>query len=582
MTGSQNITSPRRKALRGPATLEETTRAHKARLAIRTFKIVADALLLRGSYNLGGKSGQALEDALRTLSPEIYGTMNDPKSIELKGLEYILERLPRGIEECHRFVLTAKEDLDSTSFEKIQPPKRRRISYRVSEKEMCFVITRGSSEIYDILTHMTFLYIEAKKLHEHLRDDSNPTKEWKELEKIVDLGADLSGKDLDKAIWSLSVLLGRTYHETKETYEYFEKSRTETNANNGLLSIVYNLGKRLADERENHDMFTVYFTPSLVDVMLHQSYCKRWAALVKDAVWNSGLQNRPLHIISANMHSVLNLIYGYGAVKDEQKKKDSEELYNFIQDMSDEAGLIKDFAEKHGFYELPDKSGAQIDCQLIDASMLESVDFHPAIAVDKDYLLKEKPVFLIMDYAFGTQAFEAMDELLQPGDEGDSQRILDVHSISVMGKAGILPGKKGDIMLASAHVLEGVPHTYIVENDLSKEDFDDSVNVYVGTMVTVLGTSLQNKDVLEKFQTTTWRAVGLEMEGGHYQRAVDAAIVREHISKDVKVRYAYYASDNPLKSGQTLASGALGREGIRPTYMITKAILEKILSPDNT
>jgi hypothetical protein len=562
--------------------VEETTRAHKARLAIRTFKIVADALLLRGSYNLGGKSGQALEDALRTLSPEIYGTMNDPKSIELKGLEYILERLPRGIEECHRFVLTAKEDLDSTSFEKIQPPKRRRISYRVSEKEMCFVITRGSSEIYDILTHMTFLYIEAKKLHEHLRDDSNPTKEWKELEKIVDLGADLSGKDLDKAIWSLSVLLGRTYHETKETYEYFEKSRTETNANNGLLSIVYNLGKRLADERENHDMFTVYFTPSLVDVMLHQSYCKRWAALVKDAVWNSGLQNRPLHIISANMHSVLNLIYGYGAVKDEQKKKDSEELYNFIQDMSDEAGLIKDFAEKHGFYELPDKSGAQIDCQLIDASMLESVDFHPAIAVDKDYLLKEKPVFLIMDYAFGTQAFEAMDELLQPGDEGDSQRILDVHSISVMGKAGILPGKKGDIMLASAHVLEGVPHTYIVENDLSKEDFDDSVNVYVGTMVTVLGTSLQNKDVLEKFQTTTWRAVGLEMEGGHYQRAVDAAIVREHISKDVKVRYAYYASDNPLKSGQTLASGALGREGIRPTYMITKAILEKILNPDNT
>jgi hypothetical protein len=156
--------------------------------------------------------------------------------------------------------------------------------------------------------------------------------------------------------------------------------------------------------------------------------------------------------------------------------------------------------------------------------------------------------------------------------------MLDVHSISVMGKAGILPGQKGDIMLASAHVLEGVPHTYIVENDLSREDFDDSANVYVGPIVTVLGTSLQNKDVLEMFQTTTWRAVGLEMEGGHYQRAVDAAIVREHISKEVKVRYAYYASDNPLKSGQTLAAGPLGKEGIRPTYMITKAIVEKILT----
>ena len=561
--------------------MEETTRAHKARLAIRTFKIVADALFLRGHYALGGKSGQALEDALRTLSPEIYGTMNDPKSIELKGLEYILDRLPRGIEECHRIVLTAREDLDGTSFEKIQPPNRRRISYRVSENEMCFVITRGSSEIYDILTHMTFLYIEAKKLHERMRDDSgNPTKEWKELDKAVGLGGDLSSEDLDRAIWSLSVLLGRTYHETKETYDYFEKSKNKMNANKGLFSIVYNLAKLLEDERKNHDMVTVYFTPSLIDVMLHQLYCKRWAASVKDAIWNFELQNRPLHIISANMHSVLNLLYGYGAVKDEEKKKDSEELYNFIQDMSDEEGLIKDFAEKHGFYEVPDKSGAQIDCQLIDTSMLESVDFHPAIAVDKHYLLNEKPVLLIMDYAFGTQAFAAMDELLRPGEEDDSQRMLDVHSISVMGKAGILPGKKGDIMLASAHVLEGVTHTYIVDNDLRREDFDDSVDVYVGPIVTVLGTSLQNKDVLEKFQTTTWRAVGLEMEGGHYQRAVDAAIVREHISKDVKVRYAYYASDNPLKSGQTLASGALGREGIRPTYMITRAILEKILSPD--
>lgn len=561
--------------------MEETTRAHKARLAIRTFKIVADALFLRGHYALGGKSGQALEDALRTLSPEIYGTMNDPKSIELKGLEYILDRLPRGIEECHRIVLTAREDLDGTSFEKIQPPNRRRISYRVSENEMCFVITRGSSEIYDILTHMTFLYIEAKKLHERMRDDSgNPTKDWKELDKAVGLGGDLSSEDLDRAIWSLSVLLGRTYHETKETYDYFEKSKNKMNVNKGLFSIVYNLGKLLEDERTNHDMVTVYFTPSLIDVMLHQLYCKRWAASVKDAIWNFELQNRPLHIISANMHSVLNLLYGYSAVKDEEKKKDSEELYNFIQDMSDEEGLIKDFAEKHGFYEVPDKSGAQIDCQLIDTSMLESVDFHPAIAVDKHYLLNEKPVLLIMDYAFGTQAFAAMDELLRPGEEDDSQRMLDVHSISVMGKAGILPGKKGDIMLASAHVLEGVTHTYIVDNDLRREDFDDSVDVYVGPIVTVLGTSLQNKDVLEKFQTTTWRAVGLEMEGGHYQRAVDAAIVREHISKDVKVRYAYYASDNPLKSGQTLASGALGREGIRPTYMITKAILEKIFSPD--
>ena len=80
--------------------MEETTRSHAARLAIRNFRIAADALLLIGRFKMNGRSGQVLQEALRTLSPEIYGTMNDPKSIELKGLEYVMDRLPREIEDC--------------------------------------------------------------------------------------------------------------------------------------------------------------------------------------------------------------------------------------------------------------------------------------------------------------------------------------------------------------------------------------------------------------------------------------------------------------------------------------------------
>jgi len=40
----------------------------------------------------------------------------------------------------------------------------------------------------------------------------------------------------------------------------------------------------------------------------------------------------------------------------------------------------------------------------------------------------------------------------------------------------------------------------------------------------------------------------------------------------------HYASDNPLASGQTLAAGEMGEEGIRPTYMVTKVILEKLFT----
>ena len=67
------------------------------------------------------------------------------------------------------------------------------------------------------------------------------------------------------------------------------------------------------------------------------------------------------------------------------------------------------------------------------------------------------------------------------------------------------------------------------------------------------------------------------MEGAHYQKAIQAASrIRNNISSDVKVRYAYYASDNPLESGQTLASGSLGISGVRPTYLIAKNILRAI------
>jgi hypothetical protein len=149
-----------------------------------------------------------------------------------------------------------------------------------------------------------------------------------------------------------------------------------------------------------------------------------------------------------------------------------------------------------------------------------------------------------------------------------------------MGKAGILTGKKGDIMIPTAHIFEGSADNYPLENALSSEHFNDSgVNVFSGPMVTVLGTSLQNKDILRYFLHSSWQVIGLEMEGAHYQKAIQSASkIRKSIREDVILRYAYYASDNPLESGGTLASGSLGLDGVKPTYLITLAILNGIFN----
>ena len=558
--------------------MEETTRSHAARLAIRNFRIAADALLLIGRFKMNGRSGQVLQDSLRTLSPEIYGSMNDPRSIELKGLEYVMDRLPRGTEECSRFVMSSEEDLGDTPFVMLQPLKRRRTSYRINETEMCFVITRGFSEIYDILTHLTFLYIEAKNIHSKMRDqEGNLTTEWKEFEKFVEIEDELNSEHLNRAIWNLSIILGRTFHETKASYEYFDRSKKELKASNGLLHIIYKLARGMECIVDKQADVEVQFTPDLSHVILHHMYGKKWSAEIIQKLLELNLENRPLHIISANLHSIVNLLYGYAAIGTSIDNKVSQDLYTFVQELRNRSKEIREYAKNHGFHEVPDTSGAHVDCQIIDTAELNFEDLHPDLRSNLQPEKDTKPVILVMDYAFGTQAFELIDSLLQPMVMAGEEKNLNLRSMSIMGKAGTLCGKKGDIMIATAHVLEGSAHNYILNNDLNEEDFAGYRDVFVGPVITVLGTSLQNRDVLEAFRTTSWKAVGLEMEGGHYHRALNAAMIRGHISKDVKVRYAYYASDNPLVSGQTLASGSLGAEGVKPTYMITKSILDKIL-----
>ena len=193
----------------------------------------------------------------------------------------------------------------------------------------------------------------------------------------------------------------------------------------------------------------------------------------------------------------------------------------------------------------------------------------------------QKPVIFVMDYAFGEQAYETIDELLKPYRTEDEEPIfLNVASVSIMGKAGILEGGKGDLMIPTAHIFEGTADNYPIENEFSASDFEDNgLKVFEGTMVTVLGTSLQNKDILRFFHESTWGVIGLEMEGVHYQKAIQSASkIRKSISEDVTLRYAYYASDNPLETGSTLASGGLGTTGVKPTYLITDKILQHIFN----
>ena len=552
------------------------SRAQESSAAIERLYITMRHLFNRGFYKPMGVSGETLREALLSLRPEIYGSIAEEK-VELNGLLYVIERLPIGIEECRYINLTSDEGYSNSHFKAIVPPKRRRNCYRIDDEQMNVEITRGRSDIYDILTHLTFIFIESHKIKDRvlIDDEGAVSRDWQKLELAVKQTKKLPLVEREKAISHAANVLGRTFAEVQDIYDDFATAE----APDRFLHVVYWLGKLAIEEVVDNNKRTITFSPILRERLGHHIYGDIWATTIKDVLLKNDLIDRPIHIISANMHSVMNSLFAEPVLG--KKYKNTPE-FQIFEDLSSSANKelrkkVEEFALTQGMISLPDTSGTNIDVQIFDTA---KIDFKKTIFAEAK-LAKEKPVIIVMDYAFGEQAFETIDELLKPYKAEKKNKIfLNVESVSIMGKAGILEGGKGDIMIPCAHVNEGTADNYPFDNELTKEMFEgNGIPVFAGPMITVLGTSLQNRDLLKFFHESTWQAIGLEMEGAYYQKAIQSASkIRKSINPNVKVRYAYYASDNPLETGSTLASGGLGTTGVKPTYLITIKILEQIFN----
>lgn len=553
--------------------IQNVTRARQSTNSIERLYITMRHMFHRGTYRPSGQSGKIIQDLLLQLNPEIYGSMADSEKVEIDGLIYVLDRLPEGITETPYVQFTSNEGIDTTKFPPIIPPKRRRLCYRLDDDQMNIEVTRGRSEIYDTLTHLTFLYNEADKIRQKAFDKSQKTNRlWKKIEEIVLEEKKLTSKERDVALMHIATILGRTFQETQVAYKYFSQEGDKEK----FFRIIYWMGQTSHHDHTGFKRREITFSSTLRERIGHHIIGEKWANTIKKVLLDNGLLNRPLHIISANMHSVSNMLFAFDALNVDFKSSNEFEVYKDLSSSKNKAlrDAVHDYSYKNGLIFIPDTSGTNIDVQIIDLKKinLKNTAFSDLNASPED-------VVIVMDYAFGEQAFEVMDELLKPFKTKGQSIMMNFKSIAIMGKAGILCGNKGDIMVPDAHIIEGLTDNYVFKNELTPDDFKGNrLGVFAGPMITVLGTSLQNKDLLEYFKDSSWKAIGLEMEGAHYQKAIQiASKIRHHISPEVKVMYAYYASDNPLETGSTLASGGLGLTGVKPTYLITKMILKKIL-----
>lgn len=552
------------------------SKARESTDIIERLYITMRHLFNRGGFKPSGTSGIELRNYLLKLNPEIYGTLAEPEKVELNGLIYVLDRLPKGIEECSYIYLSSNEGLDKSTFEPIYPKKRRRTCYRIDDHQMNIEVLLGRSEIYDILTHLTFLYNEADKIRKKTHDFKGKAgRIWKSIEKIALNQEPLERIEREIVLAHLSTILGRSFNEIVQTYNSF----SENNDPDRFIKVIYHLGNVSKNDFNNTRKREIFFSSILKERVGHHLFGERWAINLKKTLISNNLINKKIHIISSNMHSVCNMLYAHEALNKKYDLSNELKLYEELSKNFNLVSKVNEHAKEHGMIYIHDDSGSNIDVQIFDLSKinLDNSPFKNLKNINSDDLL------IVFDYAFGEQAFEIMDELLRPLETNKEKKNLNVKSISILGKAGILVGNKGDIMIPNAHIFEGTADNYPLHNELSISDFDGyNVQTYKGAMITVLGTSLQNKDVLTYFMDTSWKAIGLEMEGAHYQKAIQVASkIRNHINKNVKLRYAYYASDNPLETGSTLASGGLGLTGVKPTYLITQKILEQIFSDKN-
>jgi tetratricopeptide (TPR) repeat protein len=244
-------------------------------------------------------------------------------------------------------------------------------------------------------------------------------------------------------------LLGRTYEETVSACKRFE----EDGAVNSLFHITYWLGKRAGDEQLDKNDREITFSSALRERVGHHHHGEVWAIDIKQCLSDRGLLERPLHIISANPHSVMNSLYAQAALQEQAVGMSLEELTKELSLPQRAAWRTRVFAyaQSNGMIQLEDGSGANITVQIFDTAALDPALLPADIQFQRPASAEEMPVIIVMDYAFGEQAYAAMPKnqsvcinyaaaLLQEQGYSKALEVLKPHYDSALPNVSVLSG----------------------------------------------------------------------------------------------------------------------------------------------
>ncbi|MEC7987148.1 MAG: cyclic nucleotide-binding domain-containing protein [Myxococcota bacterium] len=509
---------------------------------------------LEQEANSGSINIEILLPYYKAMQPALHPKMNHHE-IDFGAWSYAINRLPQDIAQTHIYLLSQNFPelfAGAKAFLSHVPTKhRRRKSWSLCPGKSLVLIRDGHTDLTDFVGNLCLHVIESQKIRRQAH-----------AKHLVPLLFEL--KDREKELENvIQTTLQEDWTRFKELWPQ--------NPIDQLRSIV-----------THHEDYVLYVERNLG--LYDNDSAERWIEQIRKACITlyGDLDDLKVDIISSNSYGALHCLspaihrnrenilrWGketHPEIYQYPYANPSDRLYALLNPYMDEHKHIRDEVKNNpAIIRINNDSYTGIGVDLINPHLLQGKE------IDENLTLSDSSKHLIVniDYAFGQQAEDIIGCLI----------LLFHHkirSIHVMGKAGSLVGKRGDILYANQVLLDTNDEAYpMVNQSVSVEQLkkDAGRSVFVGNVLTVQGTLLQNRSLLSYYRYF-WDCVGLEMEGSFYARQIQRARSQNLLSKDVEMNFIYFISDLPLEEGSQLSKDMGPHEFAPPLYAITRAFLQ--------
>ena len=490
--------------------------------------------------------------------------------LDFDALAYTLPRLPNSITAISSLILADELPAMYSTVEagirlSSRRAKRRRF-YEILPGKALVVLRDHMTDTVDLITKLCIYALETGKIRSRLESAS--------------IGAPLAHFALSGGAPEAASEIEKSLPFTPE-----EMARLQKLFGEALLGRLYEIMTQVENLPVYFQKTRSHYTASPAELWLN-----RIRQALGDIMPEGKLgEDLDVHIISSNTHSVKNCLSSWLHERTEELCSWGEQeqvaldlphptdrLYvayrQWAQVHPDEAAQREVWERAHGIHTMTDTRSTSIEVTLFDVNRLR-------LPIDPDIgapAISRRTLLVNIDYAYGQQAEVILRSLILLF----GQRI---RSISVFGKSGATVGKRGDLLLPDHLLLQTNDELYPIPNqDLLPADFLSigwEQAIHQGTLLTVFGTAMQSHEML-LYYSRFWDVIGMEMEGSFYLREILRAQSQQLIPQDTKLRFAYYVSDTPLEPEASLSSNLSAEEGVPPVYAITRAVLRRILSPE--